>query len=156
MGSPSHLLKKQDTYYFRQAWPKSVKAKIGKSEIVKSLGVKEKGLAIRIAREFKVNLDHVVDQLEAQAHADTIGTIQLLEASQARFCSRMKTGSFRSQLFFLCRISHSTRSSLTLNHCERHSPTLFFLQLSRIRLRKKSTSAQVRRNSSSLRAPVCK
>lgn len=42
MGVPSYLLKKQDTYYFRQACPKNIKSKIGKREIVKSLGVKEK------------------------------------------------------------------------------------------------------------------
>jgi hypothetical protein len=75
MGFPYYLVKRQDTYYFRQAWPKSVKAKIGKREIIKSLGVKEKGLAIRIAREFKVNLDHVFDQLVAQAHFDTRDTV---------------------------------------------------------------------------------
>lgn len=44
MGSPSYLLKKHDTYYFRQAWPNSLKPVIGQREIVRSLGVKEKSL----------------------------------------------------------------------------------------------------------------
>ena len=44
MGTPSYLLKKHDTYYFRQAWPNSLKPVIGQREIVRSLGVKEKSL----------------------------------------------------------------------------------------------------------------
>jgi len=63
MGHPSYLLKKHDTYYFRQAWPKSVQSQIGKKEVIRSLGVKEKSIAVRMAREFKVQLDDVVDQL---------------------------------------------------------------------------------------------
>jgi len=63
MGLPPYLLKKHDTYYFRQAWPKSVQPQIGKKEVIRSLAVKEKSLAVRMAREFKVQLDDVVDQL---------------------------------------------------------------------------------------------
>ena len=54
MGGASYLLKKQDTYYFRQACSQFLKSKIGQREIVRSLGVKEKSIATRIAREFKV------------------------------------------------------------------------------------------------------
>ena len=36
MGTPSYLLKKHDTYYFRQAWPNSLKPVIGQREIVRS------------------------------------------------------------------------------------------------------------------------
>lgn len=49
MGCPSYLLKKQDIYYFRQACPSSVKSKIGKREIIRSLGVRDKSIAIRMA-----------------------------------------------------------------------------------------------------------
>ena len=66
MRCPSYLTKKQDIYYFRQACPRSVKEKIGRREIVRSLGVREKSAAVRIAREFKVSVDNLTDYLLVQ------------------------------------------------------------------------------------------
>ncbi|MGR0482051.1 MAG: tyrosine-type recombinase/integrase [Candidatus Electronema sp. V4] len=60
------MTKKQDIYYFRQACPRSVKEKIGRREIVRSLGVREKSAAVRIAREFKVSVDNLTDYLLVQ------------------------------------------------------------------------------------------
>jgi integrase len=79
MGSPSYLLKKHDTYYFRQACDQFLKNKIGKREIVKSLGVKEKSVAVRMAREFKVNLDYIIDYLGTDKSADVINAVQYLD-----------------------------------------------------------------------------
>lgn len=81
MGSPSYLLKKHDTYYFRQAWPNSLKPVIGQREIVRSLGVKEKSLAIRMAREFKINLDLIIDQISFNSLSDTKSAKQYLNNS---------------------------------------------------------------------------
>jgi hypothetical protein len=66
MRCPSYLTKKQDIYYFRQACPRSVKEKIGRRAIVRSLGVREKSAAVRIAREFKVSVDNLTDYLLVQ------------------------------------------------------------------------------------------
>ncbi|MDO8948007.1 MAG: hypothetical protein Q7U88_12745 [Desulfocapsaceae bacterium] len=44
----------------------SVKIKIGKTEIIRSLGVRDKSIAIRMAREFKICLDHLIDCLLIQ------------------------------------------------------------------------------------------
>ena len=67
MGAPSYLLKRHDTYYFRQACDPYLKSKVGKREIVRSLGVKDKAVAVRMAREFKVNLDYVIDNLNVDS-----------------------------------------------------------------------------------------
>ena len=91
MGCPSYLLKKQDTYYFRQAWPSSVKSQIGKREIVRSLGVNDKSLAIRMAREFKINLDHIVDQLIcSHSLTDTSAATNFLDESLSKIKVKYK------------------------------------------------------------------
>jgi hypothetical protein len=62
----SYLIKKQDIYYFRQACPRSVKEKIGRREIVRSLGVRKKSTAVKIVHEFKVSVDNLTDYLLIQ------------------------------------------------------------------------------------------
>ena len=84
MGAPSYLVKKQDTYYFRQAIPQSIKSTMGKREIVKSLGVSDKSLAVRIAREFKVNLDDVVDQIISNPLTNAQMAVDFLDQSLKR------------------------------------------------------------------------
>ena len=81
MGLPSYLLKKNDTYYFRQAWPQSVQSQIGKKEVIKSLGVSDKSLAVRMARELKVNLDDVVDRLLTQSLTTPQVAVDFLNSS---------------------------------------------------------------------------
>lgn len=90
MGAPSYLIKKQDTYYFRQAWPQSIKSKIGKREVIKSLGVKEKALAVRIAREFKVDLDDFVDQITSQPLNISQVAVDILNNSLNRIKNKYK------------------------------------------------------------------
>ncbi len=79
MGVPSYLLKKQDTYYFRQVCDRNLKEKLGKREIIKSLGVKDKSVAIRIAREFKVTVDFLADCLSSDESCEQNTANQYLE-----------------------------------------------------------------------------
>ena len=79
MGVPSYLLKKHDTYYFRQACCQFLKSKIGKRELVRSLGVKEKSIAVRMAREIKVNLDYVIDHLASDEFTESVHVEQFFD-----------------------------------------------------------------------------
>ena len=66
MRCPSYLIKKQDIYYFRQACPRHIKSKIGKREIIKSLGVRDKTIAIRSRKSSQ----HVADCLVGKIYFD--------------------------------------------------------------------------------------
>jgi hypothetical protein len=81
MGAPSYLLKKKDTYYFRQACPSALQGIFNKREIIKSLGVNDRSIALRMAREFKVNLDNVIDGLMSSQPNDTVITSDYLNDS---------------------------------------------------------------------------
>lgn len=84
MGAPSYLLKKKDKYYFRQACPSALQGIFNKREIIKSLGVKDRSLALRMAREFKVNLDNVIDGLMSSQPNDSAITSNYLNDSLVR------------------------------------------------------------------------